>query len=101
MAKKASKNKEKASEHEGISDEDWDSAVLLGSVSDELNERSHELEEAFTNLDSHSETVNGYQLGLLGGLKLASELVMAIYDRAMAGREYWTPKPVHNSERLY
>jgi hypothetical protein len=86
------------SEHEGVSDENWDTMVLLSSVCEELNERRAEFDKALMELNSPSEYVNGYRSGLTEGLKMASELVAVVGARAEKGEHYWTKKPVYSEQ---
>jgi len=80
-------------EHEGITDTNWDDSVLLSEVTSYLREKTREIAKAFEHLQTWDPYLHGYQSGMLGGLKIAEDVLQCMCDRVMAAERPWPFEP--------
>jgi len=66
---------------------------LLSGVSRYLDEKTKEISRAFEYLETWESYLRGYQTGMLTGLKMASEIVSTMSDRAAAVGSPWLVEP--------
>ena len=66
---------------------------LLSGVSRYLDEKTREISKASEDLQTWEPYLRGYQTGMLAGLKMASDIVWTMSDRAAAVGSPWLVQP--------